>query len=127
VIQLVASLAINPDEPEALAKYFSVAMPLIESAGGKVIQQIDLGEAVVGEPAGTTLMLVEYPDRESVMRVFSSKEYNDVIPYRDRAFTHYNVSLINQSTDEQEEMSEDDVTSVEKIISTGATETRSRC
>ena len=69
MVQVVASLSINPDEPEAVATYFGVAMPLIEKVGAKVLQKIEVGEPVVGEQPSELVMLVEYPSYEDVERV----------------------------------------------------------
>ena len=97
MVQVVASLSINPDEPEAVDAYFGVAMPLIEKVGAKVLQKIEVGEAVIGEQPSELVMLVEYPDYESIERVFESIEYQAIIPTREKAFLKYNVRIVTKN------------------------------
>ena len=97
MVQVVASLSINPEEPEAVEAYFAVAMPLIEKAGAKVVQKIEVGEVVVGEQPSEMVMLVEYPSYEAVEGVFKSPEYRAIIPKREKAFLKYNVCIVSKN------------------------------
>ena len=92
--QVLASLTINPAHPEAVSAYFDTALPLIESASGKVVQRLELGEQLIGTDIGKIVMLVESPDREAISNVFDSDAYRAIIPTRDKAFLQYNVSII---------------------------------
>ena len=92
--QVLASLRINPENPDAVNTYFEAAIPLIEAVGGKVIEQIDLGEQLIGKTGSSFVFVVEYPDRDAIDRVFSSAQYKSIIPVRDKAFSHYNISII---------------------------------
>ncbi len=96
MVQLVASLTINPDEPEALAKYLETTTPLIEKVGAKVVQQIELGTPVVGEAPCKLLMMVEYPSHAAIEAVFESDEYKSIIPIREKAFTDYNICIVKK-------------------------------
>lgn len=95
MIQVVASLTINPTEPKALQAYFDVAMPLIEKVGAKLVQKIEIGDPVVGDKLSSILMLVDYPSHEAVEAVFDSPEYKSIIPMRKRAFLKYNVCIVS--------------------------------
>lgn len=97
MIQVVASLTINPNEPEALQKYFEVTMPLIKKVGAKVAQKIELGEAVIGDNPAKILMLVDYPTYDAVDAVFKSPEYLSIIDQRDKAFLNYNVCIVSKN------------------------------
>ncbi len=92
--QVLASLRVNPDHPKALQMYLASAMPLIEAAGGRVAKQIELGEQIIGEEGSTMALLVNYPNREAVDAVFSSPEYQKLIPVRELAFLSYNVAIV---------------------------------
>ena len=98
MIQVVASLTINPEAPEAVQTYFDVALPLIQNAGAKVVQKIDVGETIVGDPPVKILMLVDYPSREAVLRVFESVEYRSIVEARKQAFLEYNVSFVSSNS-----------------------------
>lgn len=97
MIQIVASLSINPDEPEALETYFSVATRLLDKVGAKITQQIEVGDSVVGEKASEIVMLVDYPSYDAIDDVFESEEYTSIIPARDRAFLKYNICIVNNN------------------------------
>jgi len=43
------------------------------------------------------VMLVEYPDYESVEKVFKSAEYQAIIPSREKAFLKYNVCIVSKN------------------------------
>ncbi len=94
-VQVVACIAINPDEPEALQAYFDATLPLLEEVGARVLQRLDITDVVVGQKMGETLMVVEYPDLGALDRVFESDRYKAIIPMRDKAFSTYNVSVLN--------------------------------
>ena len=93
-IRVVATLEPHPDEVAAMETYFGTAMPLLEDAGGKVIEQFDVSHAVVGQKVGTMIMIIEYPNLEAIDAVFDSEAYKAVIPTRDRAFKTYNINII---------------------------------
>ena len=95
-IKVVATIALNQDAPDAIETYFQTAMPMLEKVGAKVLQQFTLGEAVVGEKVGETLMIVEYPDMQALDAVFGSAAYKAIIPARDKAFSTYNIRVISE-------------------------------
>ncbi len=97
MVQVVASMAFNPQEPEALQTYFDVAMPLLQKVGAKVAQKIEVRDPVIGVKASEIVMLVDYPSYDAIDRVFESDEYKAVIPIRDKAFLKYNVCIVNDN------------------------------
>lgn len=98
MVQLIASLTMNENEPEALQAYFDTVNPLVESVGGKILQTINVGPPVVGQTPSKMVMLVEYPSRDSINQVFESEEYKAIIPVRKLAFNTYNICFIEDST-----------------------------
>ena len=98
-VQVIALVTINEDEPIALAKYLETTAPLLEEAGARIVQRFDIGEAVVGGVPAQTVIVVDYPDRDAVDRVFQSDVYRDVRPYRDKAFRDYKVSVVTNQPD----------------------------
>lgn len=92
-IYVVARIEINPDEPIALAAYLSATGPLLEAAEAKIVGEYTLSEAISGGGSGATIMVVRYPTRDAVNKVFLSEEYRRVMPARDRAFKIYEVSI----------------------------------
>lgn len=93
--QLIASLTINENEPEALQTYFEIANPLVEKFGGQVLRTLEVGREIVGDKPSEMILLVEYPSRDAVDELFKSDEYKSTIPYRQKAFHVYNICLID--------------------------------
>ena len=92
-VLVVARVTANHKEPVALAAYMSATGPLLIEAGAKIIHEYRLGEAVVGNNASESIVVVEYPSREAVDLVFESEIYKRIIPTRDRAFLVYETSI----------------------------------
>ena len=92
---VVGLVSINTAEQDALAEYMRVTTPLLEKVGAKMKQQFQIAETVIGDPIVESVMVVEYPSLEAMDGVFGSDEYKAVIPYRDRAFRTYNVSVVS--------------------------------
>lgn len=93
-VKVLALVTINEEQPRALASYLKATGPLLEAVGAKIIQRFTVNEAVVGSQPSQSVMIIDYPSREAVGQVFSSKIYQDVIPIRDKAFFDYNISLV---------------------------------
>lgn len=94
-VKVIASIKVNPEEPDALRTYLDVTMPLLDAAGGQIVQSFEKGESVVGELDFDRVMIVEYPDLAALDKVFKSEAYKAIIPIRDKAFTRYGISVIS--------------------------------
>ena len=93
-VLVLALVTINEAEPYALAKYLDATIPLLDEVGAKIIQRFDVNEVVVGRRPAHSVMIVEYPDREAVDKVFTSATYKSIVPYRDKAFLDYHISVV---------------------------------
>lgn len=94
-VLVVGLVSINTAEQDALAEYLRVTTPLLEKVGAKMKQQFQIVETVIGDPIAESVMVVEYPSLEAMDGVFGSDGYKAAIPYRDRAFRTYNVSVVS--------------------------------
>ncbi len=74
----------------------SVTRPLLDEVGAQIKTSFGIGDAVVGEPVGERLMIVEYPSLEALNKIFESDAYKSIVPARDRAFSKYSVSIIEE-------------------------------
>lgn len=92
-VKVIALVTINEDQPVALAQYLAATGPLLDAAGGKILQRFVVQDVVVGKKPAQSVMIVEYPDRAAVDAVFGSQIYKDIIPIRDTAFSTYDVSV----------------------------------
>lgn len=92
-VTVIALLSINEDEPQALGEYFRITSPLLDRARARIVKRFKLNEAIVGNRPAEMAVIVEYPDREAVDTVFKSNDYRQAIPFRDRAFLKYEISV----------------------------------
>lgn len=97
MVQVMASLTVNPEEPEALEHYFEIASMLMQKVGAKIVQKIEFGAAVIGEKGAEMVMLVNYPSYQAIDMVFKSPEYQMLIPFRDKAFLKYNICIVSNN------------------------------
>ena len=93
-VTVIALVTINEDAPEDLAAYLKATDPLLASAGAKIVQRFKINEVVVGKRPAKSVVVVTYPNREAVDQVFGSEAYKNAIPHRERAFTQYQVSVV---------------------------------
>lgn len=91
---VLALVTINEAEPYALSKYLDATLPLLDEVGAKIVQRFDVNEVVVGRRPAQSVIMVEYPSREAVDKVFSNATYRGIVPYRDRAFLDYHISVV---------------------------------
>jgi uncharacterized protein (DUF1330 family) len=67
-------------------QYRSRAAASIEQHGGRYLVRAALPEAAEGDwPHQRRLVIVEFPDRDTLYRWYSSDEYAEALAYRDRA------------------------------------------
>lgn len=95
-VTVVAMVSFAEGEGGALRQYLEATAPLLKRVNARVVKQFALNEVVVGHRPAKNILMVEYPNREAVDRVFQSKEYQDIIPARDRAFSTYEISIAEQ-------------------------------
>ena len=93
-VTVIALVTLREDRPLDLAAYLAATAPLLERAGARIVQRFKVSEVVAGKRPAQTVVIVEYPDRAAVDMVFGSLEYQRIIPYRDRAFCDYHVSVV---------------------------------
>ena len=95
MVTVLAFVTIAEDAPEALAAYFSVTDPLLKRAGARIVKRFAVNDVVVGTHPSQTVVMVEYPSREAVDSVFKSPEYTAIRAIRDRAFSTYSITIVD--------------------------------
>jgi uncharacterized protein (DUF1330 family) len=93
-VTVIALVTVREDRPADLAAYMEATAPLLARAGGRIVQRFKVSEVVAGRRPAQTVLIVEYPNRAAVDAVFGSLDYQRIIPYRDRAFSEYHVSVV---------------------------------
>jgi uncharacterized protein (DUF1330 family) len=77
---------LRPDGGDALQRYASAVIPLIEAARGAVLCRGTLRESLVGGAAPGFLAVIQFPDADGARRMMESAEYRAAVPDRDLAF-----------------------------------------
>ncbi len=95
-VTVMALVTIAEDEPMALAEYLRVTGPLLDGVGACITNRFVINEMVVGAAPAQSILMVRYPNRAAVDRVFDSPEYKSIIPMRDRAFLTYKISIVTE-------------------------------
>ncbi|MFZ3584473.1 DUF1330 domain-containing protein, partial [Loktanella sp. DJP18] len=91
---VLALVAVNDDEPQALALYLDVIGRLIAAAGARMISRFPVTKVGIGRIPAPLVILVEYPDRKAVDLVIQSDVYKAIGPIRDRAFSSFNMAIV---------------------------------
>ena len=77
---------LDPHGGDALERYASVVIPLIEAARGTVLCRGTLREAIVGSDCPGFIAVMQFPDAGHIRGMFASAAYRAAIPDRERAF-----------------------------------------
>ena len=92
---LIVNAVVNPGEREALAYYQQEATPMFVAAGGKPVGKFKISESLIGEADLHMAVVMEFPNDEAIKGVFDSEAYQELIPYREKAFKELNVYIGN--------------------------------
>ncbi len=87
---LVVTATPNPDEMSSVQAYLQGVMPLLMSAGGKLVKRQKVGKVVNGRPSGMVLVM-DFDSADAVTGLFSSDSYAELVPVRDRGFSEMNI------------------------------------
>lgn len=84
ILTTIGTLA--PNGGDALERYASVVLPLIDAAEGTVLCRGAFREAIVGDQCPGFIAVMQFPDAASIHAMFDSPAYRAAIPDRQRAF-----------------------------------------
>ena len=91
-IVMIVLAFLNPAETEAFDNYVTGIRAQYEKVGAKTVRH-DVDQVLVGEQQPDFVMVVEFPNPQAVQQLFSSKEYQQLVPYREKAFKKLEVFL----------------------------------
>ena len=84
---------INPQEQESFEHYASNMRTLYENVGATVVDKYPVVQTIVGDKKPDFMMVVEFPNQEAFVKLFSSEEYKKIVPYREKGFKKLEVFL----------------------------------
>ncbi|WP_439132482.1 DUF1330 domain-containing protein [Polaribacter sp.] len=91
-IILIIIAFVNPKEKEAFEYYRSKIRAKYELVGAKPVKY-PIKRGVIGKEKPDFIMVVEFPNQESMEKLFTSEDYKKLIPYRNKAFTDLKVFI----------------------------------
>jgi len=78
-----------------LGEYYAGAGPTMATSTGKALVVEHAAETIEGNPRGSRVIVIEFPDREAAMAWYNSPEYQAVIGKRHAATEDGFMLLVN--------------------------------
>ncbi|WP_420386347.1 DUF1330 domain-containing protein [Roseivirga sp.] len=84
---------VNPAEPKAFDHYASSMRELYTSVGAEIVDRYPVSHLSIGEDKPDFILIVSFPSEEALRKLFESKEYQELIAFREKAFKKLTVYL----------------------------------
>ena len=86
---LITIARVAPRGQDALEQYATGTIPLIQSAGGKVISRLRLSDTVVGDSNSRSdlVAVMQFSSTDAIRSFLNSEGYRRQVPLRDIAFS----------------------------------------
>ena len=91
---LIVNATPNPDETEALAYYSKHAGAILKAHNGKLLNRYKTMNTITKEKVNTTFMMMEFEDEKIIEALSSDAAYQELIPYRNKAFLDITISFL---------------------------------
>ncbi len=88
---LIVTSSPNLNEMEELKKYVQGVMPLLLNLGGTVVKRSKLTDTFYGKQSFVFLLVMDFPSKEKLTKMFDSDAYKALIPKRDKGFNDINI------------------------------------
>ncbi len=76
----------DPEQSDAFNTYVETASKLLAAGGGVPIKRARVTEVLLGESGPATVFLMEFPSADAIKEVLGSRDYQRLVPFRDKAF-----------------------------------------
>ncbi len=86
VVFLIIVATVNPSEKEALNHYLQEMNILYKEVGAKPVSRYAISDVLIGTESSNLISIMEFPSREALDKVFKSEKYDQLIPFRQKAF-----------------------------------------
>lgn len=88
---LIVTSSPNLNEMGELKKYVQGVMPLLLNLGGTVVKRSKITEAYHGKQSFVFLLVMDFPSKKELTKMFNSEEYKALIPNRNKGFTDITI------------------------------------
>ena len=72
-------------DPATYERYVQAARPIVERHGGAYVLRSDRVSALSAASKPERVLLIRFPDRQALASCFSSREYMEIAPLRERS------------------------------------------
>jgi len=86
-VNLVIVGTINPNEKEALSYYVEKVGELYQEVSAKNVGKYKVSKSLIGENTPSLVSVMEFNDMDSLQAVFEGVAYQELLPYREKAFS----------------------------------------
>ena len=66
-------------------------MPLLLGAGGQLVKRAKVSGTLTGKPPYGIVLVMDFPDREQLEKMFASEAYAALVPSRDKGFASMDI------------------------------------
>lgn len=88
---LIVTSSPNLEEIGELKKYVQEVMPLLLNLGGTVVKRSKLTDTYHGKQPFVFLLVMDFPSKKELTKMFDSDTYKALIPMRDKGFSDINI------------------------------------
>ena len=81
----------NPSEQESMQAYLKGVLPLLLGAGGQLVKRAKVSGTITGKPPYGMVVVMDFPDREQLEKLFASEAYTALVPSRDKGFASIDI------------------------------------
>ncbi|OJJ16173.1 hypothetical protein BKI52_36005 [marine bacterium AO1-C] len=92
---LVVNATPNPEGQEDLKIYSEAVGALLAKAGGQNPTRAKLEGVVKGKPDYPLMLMMEFPNGETIKNLFESEAYQKLLPHRNNAFSNLNIYIFS--------------------------------
>ncbi len=92
---IVVTAIPNPEAMEDVKTYLTKVIPILVGYGGELVLRGKASKAVVGDINFGMVMIMKFDSEEIVENAFTSPEYKELIPYREKGFKKMDVIILN--------------------------------
>ena len=94
-ITLVVTSTANQENLVALKTYVNKVMPMLFKINGDVVKRSKIIDVINGKKEFEFLLIMDFPSKEKLLKLFNSSEYKALLPNRNKGFITINMLFAN--------------------------------
>ena len=90
---MIVTCKIDTTKKEDFKHYAQHARPIFGKHGGRPVGQYAVAETEIGESQTTHVIIMEFPNKDSIRNVFKDPDYLALVPSRTNAFPVLDIMI----------------------------------